>query len=156
MQRCGRSLDSSPLVFTRAGVIPAQAGIHRRRFGSPPSRGRRVAEGFRCESRRCTGLGSITDWGWFRLSPADYRVSVSFCVLPCHSALEAVLDFQVFVQFQAGLTHFQGGFFRELCCSASSISMLRQSRVPARLPDGRGAVAGKHYGKATLPGLERG
>ena len=34
-----------------AGVIPAKAGIHHRRFGSPPSRGRRVAAGFRYGSR---------------------------------------------------------------------------------------------------------
>ena len=30
-----------------AGGIPAFAGIHHRRFGSPPSRGRRVAAGYR-------------------------------------------------------------------------------------------------------------
>ena len=38
----------------------------------------------------------------------------------------------------------------------AAISMLRQSRAVVRSPDGRGTVASKHYGKASLPGLERG
>ena len=70
------------------------------------------------------------------------QVSVSFCGFPCHSALEAGLDFQVFAQLQAGLARFQGGFFRELCPSASSIPTLRQSRVPARLPERQGRCGG--------------
>lgn len=85
-----------------------------------------------------------------------FQISVSFCVFLCHSALETGWDFWVFVQFQAGLARFQGRFFRELCRSVPFISMLRQSRAVVRSPDGRGTVASKHYGKASLPGLERG
>ena len=49
---------------------------------------------------------------------------------------------QVFAQFQAGLARFQGGFFREPCPAASSISMLRQSRVPIWLPEQQGRCGG--------------
>ncbi len=63
-----------------------------------------------------------------------FQISVSFCVFLCYSALEAGWDFWVFVQFQAGLARFQGRFFRELCRSVSSISMLRQSRAVVRPP----------------------
>ena len=68
-------------------------------------------------------------------SCASYPLdSVSSRNFLCHSALEASPDIQVFMQFQASLTHLQRRFFRELSHSLSLIPCCtgRGSRVGHR------------------------
>ena len=63
-----------------AGGIPAKAGIHHRRFGSPPSRGRRIAEGCRRVAAGC------------RRVAAGFRYGSRLCTCPVQAGGASVSE----------------------------------------------------------------